>query len=266
MGHARSVPALPRRSLADRLAAAGVEIGEKPMAAWRRLFEVEGPRATIVDLYALVAAPRGLAPHELPVAERERLARSVMTLIWPGYELTPGSARPTDRIELLEYDPGWPARFSAWRARIETRLGPVRVEHVGSTAVPGLVAKPSIDVQVSVPSTADEDGYLPGLVALGLQLRSRDEMHRYFRPFPDKPRDVHVHVCAVGSSWERDHVLFRDYLRAHPEVRDEYAEVKRTAARAWADDRLGYTDAKSEFILDAMDAAKAWAAGAGQSS
>ncbi len=69
---------------------------------------------------------------------------------------------------------------------------------------------------------------------------------------------LQVHVCDVGSAWEADHLLFRDYLRSHPDDRDEYAAVKRANAVVWADDAVGYTDAKGEIILDILDRAKVW--------
>jgi GrpB-like predicted nucleotidyltransferase (UPF0157 family) len=70
---------------------------------------------------------------------------------------------------------------------------------------------------------------------------------------------VHVHVCQAGSDWEREHLLFRDYLRSHAGARDAYATVKQEAARVWWDDRIGYTEAKTAVILDLLDAAESWA-------
>jgi GrpB-like predicted nucleotidyltransferase (UPF0157 family) len=118
-----------------------------------------------------------------------------------------------------------------------------------------LAAKPVIDVQVSVADLANDDAYVPALEAIGLQLRSRDVFHRYFRPFPGRPREVHVHVCKLGSAWEAEHLRFRDYLRTHPAARDQYAQAKRRAAALWADDGLAYTDAKTEVILDILEQA-----------
>jgi GrpB-like predicted nucleotidyltransferase (UPF0157 family) len=125
--------------------------------------------------------------------------------------------------------------------------------------VPGLPAKPIVDVQVSVTDINDESAYVPELETVGVQLRSRDSLHRYFRPFPGLPRDIHVHVCNVGSEWEREHLLFRDYLRCHAGDARRYGEAKREAARRWADDGWAYTDAKSEVILDILTLAEAWA-------
>ena len=224
------------------------------MTAWGRLREMEGRRATVIDLYRLVAKPRGLEPEELPLEERLALGRLALPVIWPGFEMTAGSER-RDPIAVVEYDTAWPEKFAGWRSRIVKELGPAahRVEHIGSTAVPGLAAKPIIDIQVSVPDLAAEESYAPGLERAGVQLRSRDELHLYFRPFPGEPRDAHVHVCLSGSEWEREHLLFRDYLRRHPAWRDAYADAKREAARAWGDDRLAYTDAKNHIILDILD-------------
>jgi GrpB-like predicted nucleotidyltransferase (UPF0157 family) len=233
-----------------------------PIVAWKRLRETKGRRTTVIDLYRLVAEPRGLEPHELPRAERLNLARSVMPIVWPGFEITDGSERQ-DPIEVVEYDTHWPSRFQQWRDLIAGSLGTIarRIEHVGSTSVPGLPAKPTIDVQVSVIDISDEGAYVPPLEKTArVQLRSRDSMHRYFRPFPGRARNVHVHVCNVGSEWERDHLLFRDYLRLHPDDANRYAEVKWEALRHWADDGWAYTDAKTEAILDILDKAGSWAA------
>jgi len=230
---------------------------------WRRLREAGGRRVTIIDLYELVGRPRGLAPHELPLAERRELAAAALPEAWSGFATTPGSERQPDPIEIGEYDPAWPDRYERWRAAIAEVLGEaaLRIEHVGSTAVPGIPAKPVIDVQVSVADVERETDYVEQLESIGLQLRSRDDVHRFFRPFPDRPRDVHVHVCGSGSEWEREHLLFRDYLRAHPEARAEYAAAKHRAAELWADDRIAYTEAKTDTILGIMAAAERWVAG-----
>lgn len=252
--------AMDERDLDARLAAAGVPAGAAPADAWRRLREVEGPHATVIDLYELVARRRGLSARDLPLAERIPLARSVMPQVWPGFTLTTGSERAGDVIRVVDYDSQWPLAFRRWRDVVGATLGATacRIEHVGSTSVPGLAAKPIVDIQVSVADLDDETRYAPQLETAGLQLRSRDDLHRYFRPFAGRPRDVHVHVCAVGSTWEREHLLLRDYLRAHPAARREYAATKREAAADWADDGIAYTDAKSSVILAILDRAERW--------
>jgi GrpB-like predicted nucleotidyltransferase (UPF0157 family) len=248
-----------RRSLRDRLSAIGVKPGTEPVEAWRRLRQVEGPRATIIDLYELAARSRGIAAHEFPRDDRFALSRTVMPTVWPGWEITSGSDRPADLIRIVDYDPQWPEQYKQWQQVLSAALGgtALRIEQVGSTSVPGMPAKPIIDIQISVADIDDEASYVAQIERSGVQLRSRDALHRYFRPFPDRPRDVHVHVCATGSPWEREHLLFRDYLRAHDEVRDPYAAAKRHAAEIWADDGWAFTDAKSEVILGILQAAEA---------
>lgn len=254
-------PPLPP-ALADRLAAAGIGEVTGPMAAWLRLREAEGRRVTVIDLYELAAAQRGITPKDLPLADRRALAMAAISVVFPGFSLVPGSERTGDPLEVARYDPAWPEQFARWRATFARALGraAIRVEHFGSTAVPGLAAKPVIDVLIGVADVADDASYLPPLEATGLQLRSVDDARRFLRPLPGRPRDVHVHVCTAGSDWEREHLLFRDYLRAHPAACDRYARAKRDAIRAWHDDRWAYTEAKTGVILDILDAAERWAA------
>jgi len=255
-------PGVPPQTmrLTERLNAAGVANGAPPRDAWLRLREVEGERANMIDLYALVASPRGLLPNELPAEERLELWRSVAAVIWPAFEVAEGSSRRQDPLEVVDYDPSWPEKFVFWRDKINEGVGDfaLRIEHVGSTSVPGLPAKPRIDIQVSVPDIDQEDKYVPQIETVGAQLRSRDDYHRYFRSFPGGPRVLQVHVCNVGSNFESDHLLFRDYLRSHSDTRDAYAAVKLENAVVWADDAIGYTDAKGEIILDILDEARIW--------
>ncbi|MGH8937595.1 MAG: GrpB family protein [Acidimicrobiia bacterium] len=178
---------------------------------------------------------------------------------YPRMELVgSGSWEP---VEVVRYDHRWPAAFESWHLRLVSALGKsaIRVEHVGSTAVPGLAAKPVVDVQVSVPDVEDEGAYLSPIESLGVPLRSREPGHRYFRPPPGTTRDVQIHVCDAGSEWERDHLLFRDYLRAHPEAREAYARLKVALAERYRSDRLAYNEAKAGFILDTLEAAREWA-------
>jgi len=228
--------------------------------------EREGPRVSLIRLYALVAQPRGLEPHELPLAERRELAARAAPVLWPGFRYGSRSQpRAPEPVRVVAYDRSWPARFAAWRERLAGPLGPAarRIEHVGSTSVPGLAAKPIVDIQVSVPDLGDEDRYAPACEAAGLQLRFRDDEHRYFQPPPGQPREVHVHVCQQAGGWERQHLLFRDYLRAAADAREAYAAAKREAARLWADQQAAYGEAKSDVILDLLDRAEAWAAATG---
>ena len=249
------------RTLADRLAAAGVSDRAEPWDAWLRLRAAEGNRATVIDLYELFAASQHVAAHELPAATRLSLARQAMAQMWPGFAVTEGSERPKVPLVVVDYDPVWPQTYERWRQRVAAALGrtAIRIEHVGSTSVPGLAAKPITDIQVSVADPGHEPSYVPPLQAIGLVLRSRDELHRFFRPPAGQPHEVHVHVCAAGGQWERDHLLFRDYLRAHPAACLRYAEAKRASVRRWSDDGWAYTEAKTGVILDVLEQAEDWA-------
>jgi len=235
--------------------------GSDPFAIWLGRLQREGASVTLIDLYRMVAETRGLAAQELPLAERAALRERALPVMWPGYHVPTGTERAEETIEIVAYDPDWPARFQRWRGRLADVLGDaaLRIEHVGSTAVPDLPAKPVIDILVTVLDPDLEGSYVPAIESLGIQLRSRDDLHRYFRPFSGLPRDVQVHVCAAGSSWERRHLLFRDYLRTDEFAREAYLATKLEAAQRWRDDRVAYADAKTEVINRLMARAEIWA-------
>lgn len=233
-----------------------------PAEAWRRLHERFGPRATLLDRYALEAAHREIRPEELSADDRSRLALEVLTVRTPGFEIAPGSNRVMrDSIEVVPYDERWPGLFADWAMKLRRALGyaAVRIEHIGSTAVPGLAAKPVIDIQIGIGDVEDESAYVRAIEALGVALRSREPGHRYFRPAGDRQRAVQIHVYRAGSEEERDHLLFRDFLRAHADAREAYARLKRDVAGRYRDDRLAYNEAKTGLILDQMHRARAWA-------
>jgi GrpB-like predicted nucleotidyltransferase (UPF0157 family) len=257
------------RSLADRLEEAGLDptnFGD-PQQAWQRLHDRLGRRATLIDRYALEAARRGVRPEQLAADERARLTREVLSVQYPGMEFTAAaSGRPVaDPVELVAYSDEWAHSFQVWRKRLSEALGDaaVRIEHVGSTSVAGLEAKAIIDIQVSVIDVEDEDAYVPAIEALGVSLRFREPGHRYFRPSGDRPRTVQIHVCREGGEWEREHLLFRDYLRADREARDAYARLKQDLADRYRDDRLAYNEGKTGFIVDMLSEAEAWATATG---
>jgi GrpB-like predicted nucleotidyltransferase (UPF0157 family) len=150
------------------------------------------------------------------------------------------------QIVIVDYDPGWPERFELERDRIQTALGAkaLLIEHIGSTAVPGLAAKPIVDIVVAVADLEDE-ALEQALESAGYELRVREPGHRMFRT-PE--RDVHVHVwLASDPEVERD-LRFRDRLRADAADRAEYESLKRElAARDW-EDMNEYAQAKSGLI------------------
>jgi len=156
-------------------------------------------------------------------------------------------------ISLADYDPAWPHRFATEEARIRAALGDRArlVEHAGSTSVPGLAAKPVIDIVLAVPDSADEPGYLPDLEAAGYVLRVREpDWHEHRMLARRAEIAVQVHVFTAGSS-EIDRMLaFRDRLRSVPEERERYLAAKRElAARRWRYVQ-DYADAKTEVIDD----------------
>lgn len=157
-------------------------------------------------------------------------------------------------IVVVEHDPAWADRYQVERSRIAHALGDraLRIEHIGSTSVPGLAAKPIIDIDLSVADVDDESGYLADLEQAGYVLRVREPAHRMFRT-PEL--DVHLHICTTGSYWERRHLVFRDWLRTHPDDRQRYEDVKRDLAQREWDDMNDYADAKTEVIADIMQRA-----------
>jgi GrpB-like predicted nucleotidyltransferase (UPF0157 family) len=227
---------------------------------WCELRATGGLRVTVLDLYELLAETRGVEQRDLLPIERRELAERAWAATWPGFEILPEGARKAEPIEVVTYDESWPDWFDSWRSRLAGALAPaaVRIDHVGSTSVPSLAAKPIVDMQMSVERIDDEESYIPGCASVGLVLRSRDDEHRYLRPRADLPREVHLHVCQIGSEWERVHLLLRDYLRANEPARHEYAAMKREAAASWRDDGIAYNAAKTNLILDLLERAERW--------
>lgn len=165
-------------------------------------------------------------------------------------------------IRLVDYRPTWPDRFAEERDRIAVALGAVarRIDHIGSTSVPGLVAKPIIDIDLSVPEVEDEGAYLEPLLGAGYRLRVREPGHRLVRT-PE--RDVHVHICTVGSEWERRHLLFRDWLRHDARDRTAYGQLKQRLAQQDWPDMNADANAKGPLIIEITARAASWAQSVG---
>jgi GrpB-like predicted nucleotidyltransferase (UPF0157 family) len=154
------------------------------------------------------------------------------------------------QIYLAPYDPTWPAQYEAEAAKIRAALGEraIVLEHVGSTSIPGMSAKPLLDILLAVADSSDEDAYVPTLTAQGYRLHLREpdwEQHRVMKgewPF------VNLHVFTVGSPEIRRMVGFRDRCRAHPEERRLYEETKRRlASQVWRHVQH-YANAKGEVV------------------
>lgn len=154
-------------------------------------------------------------------------------------------------VVIVDYDPGWPDRFTHERDRIRGALGPaaLRIEHIGSTAVPGLAAKPIVDILVAVGDPDDDAGFAPALLRAGYEPRVREPGHRMFRT---PARDVHLHLWAVGDPEVQRCVAFRDRLRRSPGDRAAYERLKRAlATREWRD-MNDYAEAKGGLIAEIL--------------
>ncbi|GAA1656866.1 GrpB family protein [Actinoplanes couchii] len=151
-------------------------------------------------------------------------------------------------VVLEDYDPAWAARFGTVAAELRGILGDriAGLEHVGSTSVPGLAAKPIIDIDLTVVSSDDEPAYLPDLERAGWILILREPWWFGHRMLIDPAEDFHLHVWPVGAAEPIRHRVLRDWMRTHPEDRDLYTDTKRRLARELGDD--GYGMAKCTVI------------------
>lgn len=162
--------------------------------------------------------------------------------------------RLTDKIKLVDYDPNWPALFQREAARIREALGAraLLIEHVGSTSVPGLIAKPIIDIVVVVKSSANESSYVPALEAKGYVLRIREPGWFEHRMLKGPDTDVNLHVYGGGCDEVEKMLRFRDWLRVNDGDRELYARTKRQlAAQDWAY-MQNYADAKTNVVSEIM--------------
>jgi GrpB-like predicted nucleotidyltransferase (UPF0157 family) len=154
------------------------------------------------------------------------------------------------RIELRDYDPSWPQLYEREAARIRSVLGErvVRLEHAGSTSVPGLVAKPLIDIVLEVPDAAEEAAYLPAMQAAGFVLRLREPDWFQHRLCKGPDTDINLHVFAAHCPETDRMLLFRDWLRGDADDRQLYVRTKRElAGRPWTSVQQ-YADAKTAVI------------------
>ncbi len=185
--------------------------------------------------------PDTRAPGKLPAPLTDEQIRKA----------TIGEPRRQDGpIRLAEYDPAWPQQYAREAERIRAALGDraLRIEHTGSTSVPGLIAKPIIDMLLVVANSADEPSYVPALEARGYVLRIREPDWHEHRLFKGPDININLHVLSEGSAEVQRVLRFRDWLRTHPDDRDLYAQTKRAlASRNWKYVQ-NYADAKSEVV------------------
>jgi GrpB-like predicted nucleotidyltransferase (UPF0157 family) len=214
--------------LAERLVEAGCDVHWDDAVPGVERFYVEDPWANRLELVEVQRAERLVARkrHDAPV-------------------------------RLVEYDPEWAERYAATAERIRGALGDrvVVLEHVGSTSVPGMAAKPYVDVVLAVPDSTVEADYVPALGAIGLELRAREPHWFEHRYLVSSGKDVQLHVFSAGASEIDRMIRFRDRLRSSPEDFERYlAEKRRLAARRW-EYVQDYADAKAVVIGDIMNRA-----------
>jgi GrpB-like predicted nucleotidyltransferase (UPF0157 family) len=166
-------------------------------------------------------------------------------------------------VRIVDYDPAWPALAAAELRRIAEALGEVavRLEHVGSTAVPGLAAKPILDLQLSVGAMQPRERYVDPLERLGYLFVPEPESpdYHYFAKPPERPRTHHLHVCEAASKHEFRHLAVRDFLRTHADEAARYAALKREVVARHPQDRLAYIDGKDEYVTALERRAVTWA-------
>lgn len=174
-------------------------------------------------------------------------------------------------VVLVDYDPRWPDRFEYEKERIHRALGErvVAIEHIGSTAVPGLGAKPIIDIMVAVRSLVDD---LPlciePLRRLGFEYVPRPDFKDsyFFCHGIWGPSTRHLHLTEYGSAFWHEKLIFRDFLRLHSDTAAEYLSLKRSLAAQFAANRTAYTDAKGSYIRSVVNRARSLALPAGNLS
>lgn len=174
----------------------------------------------------------------------------------PRDPVVPTPPERTSEVVLAEYDPAWPRRYEGWRDRILAACGDLiaEIHHIGSTAVPGLLAKPVIDIMPGLAQFEDGFALVEPLQALGFD--SRGEFGIAGRHYFSRA-DVHVHVYAVGESNWHSQLAFRDALRQSEDARKAYAALKRELQQRHRFDRPAYTEAKSEFVTTILDRVRA---------
>lgn len=181
----------------------------------------------------------------IPETGRTRYTGEQKAEIW-----IKGQEQLDAQILLVDYDPSWPVQYEAYRQQIAGALGDriVLLEHVGSTSVPGLAAKPRIDILLIVPDSSDEESYVPQLGAAGFELHVREVDWHEHRCLKAVDPDANLHVFSPGCVEIDRMVGFRDWLRTHPEDRELYEVTKRQlAAQRW-EFMQDYADAKSQVV------------------
>jgi GrpB-like predicted nucleotidyltransferase (UPF0157 family) len=168
----------------------------------------------------------------------------------------------TRLIEVVPYDPHWPARFQEEADELAAIFGEdvVEIHHIGSTAIPGIHAKPIIDVLVEVQDIGGIDALNYAMIERGYLPKGEFGIHgrRFFIKGTEEDRTHHIHMFQTGNPEFERHLAFRDYLRAHPEEAEAYSRLKQELARRFPHDADSYMDGKNDWIKETERKAKAW--------
>ena len=183
-----------------------------------------------------------------------------------GFERHPSLEERFDpAVRIVGYDPSWPATAERELRNIEEALGEqaARLEHAGSTAVPGLVAKPILDLQLSVAALEPRERYVEPLEGLGYLFVPAPESpdYHFFAKPHGRPRTHHLHVCEAGSDHELRHIAVRDFLRAHPDEAARYAALKQQLVARHPQDRIAYIAGKEDYVDKLEGRALIWTRG-----
>jgi len=164
--------------------------------------------------------------------------------------------------EVVSYRPGWVEEFARERDRILSALGQTAIElhHIGSTAIPGIFAKPIIDMLLEVRDLDDLDPHSPGLASLGYEALGENGIpdRRFFRRDTGDVRTHHIHAFVEGSPGAIRHLAFRDYMRARPDLAQRYSDLKQALAATCDNDIFRYMDGKDAFVKQAEADALLW--------
>lgn len=160
-------------------------------------------------------------------------------------------------VNLEPYSEYWRQLFTEEAARLRAAIGEITqaIEHIGSTSVDGIAAKPIIDIAVGVEKLADGERCVPPLENTGYEYRGEHGIARRFYFVKGEPRTYHLHLVETGGDFWRSHLLFRDYLREHSDVAKEYENLKLRLAQKYVNDREAYQHGKTDFIENILKAA-----------
>jgi GrpB-like predicted nucleotidyltransferase (UPF0157 family) len=167
-----------------------------------------------------------------------------------------------DTVIIVPYDPAWPKQYEVEKERLQEALGSliVQIEHVGSTAVPGVGAKPIIDIMIILSDINNISGCVLSLKNIGYEHLGEYGIpgRHFFRKFSKKAgeRTHHLHIVGAGNDFIEKHLLFRDYLRSNLETAQQYYQLKKELAAKYNNDRDSYTEAKTTFIESVLSNAK----------